>query len=80
MMMAFTPGHSLSESEEGRGHVRVARRVPATRGLGGSSPETGFIVAGPKASGFQAECLELNVPYGCAYALLSHRKDASSDR
>ena len=27
MMMAFTPGHSLSESEEERGHVRIARRV-----------------------------------------------------
>ena len=53
LMMAFTSGHSLSESEEERGHVRVARRVPATRGSGGSSPETGP-ASQPKSVGFSA--------------------------
>ena len=52
MMMAFTPGHSLSESEEERGHVRIARRVPATRGLGGSSPGTGSSLCGSRSTGF----------------------------
>ena len=54
MMLAFTSGHSLSESEEDRGHVRVARRVPATRGLGGSSPGTVLLVCVSFETGFSS--------------------------
>ena len=70
LMMAFTPGHSLSESEEGRGHVRVARRVPATRGSGGSSPGTGSSSQSPKVSGFHSSSLERLKCIGVVFASL----------
>ena len=71
MMMAFTPGHSLSESEEERGHVRIARRVPATRGCRGSSPGTGSASQSPKVSGFHGSFFQRLKCIGVVFASLS---------